>query len=700
MANNNIKVKVDVDYTEMTGLIKATGQTKQALNLVAKEFARTGDQKKYMAGINQIVSAQNKLDKSARMSRSEVMKLGTEMNQSAKFSNALAAATGGAAAQAGQMGRRMSRSGVMVQQAGYQIGDFIVQAQSGQNIMVAFGQQATQMAGTLTMLGGKFIGIGTALGIIIPLATAFGAALMRTRKASDDTAKSAKDLDDRLKALKSTLEDYANTMDALRQGVSLEELFATKGVDEALEKLKEAQAVLNSLQMGPQGASMTDGARRAGQESGNITSHAEALKAVISARTQLQLLLDKEADTRADNFAEASSQMQHELELLRAIEQHGEGSAQAKQAELAQELRIRLAGIDVQVASGELDRLAGEALKSQVKEAAALNSQIESNTEATTASAVAAERFARALRDAALAGQTLASLKFEFSAGGRAMALYASRGTVVDRQMEGALPEGYYDDPPSSSSSSGGSGGGKSDAEVMQEKITKLQEQLAVERELIGASEARVKIVRALGLEFVQNNPQVVDGLQEQINKTLELVQVEKDRQSVLDTIESSMSNGFMSMVEGTKSVKDAFRDMAKDIIKQLYDVYVIQRMVGAIGEGGAAGTGIMGFLGSILGRASGGTVMSNQPYLVGEKGPELIVPRNRGHVMNADLTSNAMGSGGGDIYITNSFTMAANGDDSVKRIIAQSMPAIVNASKQGVMDARRRGGSMKNTFG
>ena len=92
---------------------------------------------------------------------------------------------------------------------------------------------------------------------------------------------------------------------------------------------------------------------------------------------------------------------------------------------------------------------------------------------------------------------------------------------------------------------------------------------------------------------------------------------------------------------------------------------------------------------GTPAGKASGGTVQANQPYLVGEKGPELIVPRNRGHVMNADLTAGAMG-GGGDVYVTNNFTMAANGDDSVKRIIAQSMPAIVNASKQGVMDARR----------
>ena len=78
------------------------------------------------------------------------------------------------------MGRSMNRMGVLTQQAGYQVGDFIVQVQSGTNAFVAFGQQATQVAGTLTLLGGKWIAIGTALGIAIPLFTAVAAAIMRT----------------------------------------------------------------------------------------------------------------------------------------------------------------------------------------------------------------------------------------------------------------------------------------------------------------------------------------------------------------------------------------------------------------------------------------------------------------------------------------------------------------------------------------
>ena len=39
--------------------------------------------------------------------------------------------------------------GTSAQQAGYQIQDFVVQVQSGTSVFVAFGQQASQLAGAL-----------------------------------------------------------------------------------------------------------------------------------------------------------------------------------------------------------------------------------------------------------------------------------------------------------------------------------------------------------------------------------------------------------------------------------------------------------------------------------------------------------------------------------------------------------------------
>ena len=52
MANNNINLKVDVDYTELTGLIKTTDQTKRALSLVSKEFANTKETRRVSQNVS------------------------------------------------------------------------------------------------------------------------------------------------------------------------------------------------------------------------------------------------------------------------------------------------------------------------------------------------------------------------------------------------------------------------------------------------------------------------------------------------------------------------------------------------------------------------------------------------------------------------------------------------------------------------
>lgn len=60
--------------------------------------------------------------------------------------------------------------------------------------------------------------------------------------------------------------------------------------------------------------------------------------------------------------------------------------------------------------------------------------------------------------------------------------------------------------------------------------------------------------------------------------------------------------------------------------------------------------------------RALGGPVMPGQPYLVGEKGPEMIVPRAAGHVMTAKETA-SLAKGGG---VTNNLTIHGTLDASL----------------------------------
>jgi len=204
--------------------------------------------------------------------------------------------------------------------------------------------------------------------------------------------------------------------------------------------------------------------------------------------------------------------------------------------------------------------------------------------------------------------------------------------------------------------------------------------------------------------------------LAEKVAKEEELTKVfEEQRQAqkdLADTIANSMGDALTSIVDGTKSVKDAFKDMARAIIAELYQIYVVKQITGMISAAinpylpqvpNANGNAFSG--GNIVPYADGGVVGSPTTFpmaggrtgLMGEAGPEAIMPLKRGK--NGKLGVQAEG-GAGDVIIHQNFNFQANGDESVKKIIAQQAPAIANMTKKQILDDRRRGGQMKQAFG
>jgi hypothetical protein len=258
--------------------------------------------------------------------------------------------------------------------------------------------------------------------------------------------------------------------------------------------------------------------------------------------------------------------------------------------------------------------------------------------------------------------------------------------------------------------------------------LGELRKQLNVEEALIGKTEARQRVIQALGLDYEKYGKATINSLEAQINRTIMLQQAENKRieelekakqqqKEIADTIAGSMGDAFMSIVDGTKSVKDAFRDMARYIIGRLYEILVVEQMVQSISgaiQGAMIGpvqgpmlpsaNGNVFSNGSVVPYANGGVVGSpvyfpmsgGRTGLMGEAGPEAIMPLKRGK--NGKLGVQA--DGGGDITINQSFNFSANGDESVKKIIAQQAPKIAQMTQQQIMDSRRRGGQMKAVFG
>jgi len=150
--------------------------------------------------------------------------------------------------------KKSNRMGVATQQLGYQVSDFIVQVQSGTNVFVAFGQQASQLVGVLPLVATQLgitataaIGLSAALGVIIPLITAFGAYWLRSKEALDSTAKSANTAKTTIESLDKALERFVLTQRAAAEGMTVEELVSEEALENAKKSLIEAKKNLKDL---------------------------------------------------------------------------------------------------------------------------------------------------------------------------------------------------------------------------------------------------------------------------------------------------------------------------------------------------------------------------------------------------------------------------------------------------------------------
>ena len=108
------------------------------------------------------------------------------------------------------------------------------------------------------------------------------------------------------------------------------------------------------------------------------------------------------------------------------------------------------------------------------------------------------------------------------------------------------------------------------------------------------------------------------------------------------EEIETSIKNNLRDAITGAKSFGEAMTGVLNRIRDKIIDAQ-LDKLIGGFGEAfgksasGGKGKGIGGFLGSIIGgffRANGGSVKANQPYIVGERQPELFVPRSSGTIV------------------------------------------------------------------
>jgi tape measure domain-containing protein len=200
-------------------------------------------------------------------------------------------------------------------------------------------------------------------------------------------------------------------------------------------------------------------------------------------------------------------------------------------------------------------------------------------------------------------------------------------------------------------------------AEIQRLEIIELQTEELKKQ----AEEAEKLFKQAMeGAEFgVAGQGTVASGLSDAIAKLKEdLNPIKLQIDAIVNganAIGSAFGQAFQDVATGAKSTQEALADafesigkafvsMAAEIIAKQMTLIILQTIFNALSGGSSAlgtanknltGTGalktpIPGF--AVGGRAMGGPVSSNQPYIVGERGPELFVPGVSGSVVsNAD---------------------------------------------------------------
>jgi hypothetical protein len=544
----------------------------------------------------------------------------------------------------GAMGKNNKKFAMgALQQAGYQVGDFAVQVANGTSKMQAMGQQLPQL---LQIFGP----IGAIVGAGVAVFAAFGTVMQKTgQSVTDSAAMQIAAIDGLNKAIKETI---AN-IDELRFGGS-----AAKFAESEIGKLKaEMASVQNQI----------------------IGYRAAIEKATTGQAVDAAILAKDIAEAELPALQDTLTVMQDKLKVLYQNLRTQEGLAAAEEASRIQNLR-KLQLLDEEQVRLENGR---KRLREILSEYTDINGAIKSASEVDLASV-----FSKAISPSSALYQfvkktadTMINMsKFQ----PRDYSGFTYGGAFAESRMAGPS-----NPPKQETTTTGGGGGGSKD-----DPLKTLRDQLALETELLGKTEAQQRVIQALGIDWKKYGATTYEGLTQQIEQMNELNRVAEMQKQISDSIKSSMEDAFMSIVDGTTSAKDAFRSMAAEIIKELYRVLVVQQMVGQLGSATSTGTGLLGGIGRLFGmRAMGGPVTGGQPYMVGERGPEIIVPSRNGSV----VPNNQLGGGG--VTVNQTINITTGVQQTVRAEIKSLMPQIADSAKAAVLDARRRGGSYGSAF-
>ena len=240
------------------------------------------------------------------------------------------------------------------------------------------------------------------------------------------------------------------------------------------------------------------------------------------------------------------------------------------------------------------------------------------------------------------------------------------------------------------------------------------------------------KIEDKLRSELKSQGPEAEAAIRAEMEKVTEEIQKQNavlteqmEIQSQLDSIAKGVGSTFASvgdkisdaMARGklhTLDFADILKEMVVELQKMIFKVLVLDEIQRSIEERikktrtSGGGNIITDIFKGIFTKpdqsvpvgemATGGAVSGSQPRLVGERGPELFVPRTAGSITPSSLTPGKMS--GSPINISQNLNFAVGITNTVRAEVMNMLPAIQNSTLSAVAEAKQRGGKFSKAFG
>ena len=224
------------------------------------------------------------------------------------------------------------------------------------------------------------------------------------------------------------------------------------------------------------------------------------------------------------------------------------------------------------------------------------------------------------------------------------------------------------------------------DKEILENKQKQIE--AAFKKSIIENADAEVQAqlrrdLVGIGEELRDHNAERAEALQLDKKLAEATKGIKSNFEMIGESIASGVSDNLTAAIQGTKTLGEAAKSILNDLSSTLIKLGV-NTILGGIAPG------IFGGLPSLLPRANGGPVKKGGNFLVGEKGPELFVPKSSGTI----IPNNKLGGGSTNISVNvDASGSSVQGNNESGKELGRVISAAIQSE---LLKQRRPGGLLR----